>query len=403
MDIEFAPEDEAFRAEVQQFIADAFTPDLRQEMARSKNGYMSKQAHITWQKRLYERGWAAANWPQEYGGAGFTPVQKFIFIQELELAGAPHIVPFGITMVAPVIMKFGTEEQKQRFLPDILASNVWWCQGYSEPGSGSDLASLQMKAEDKGDHYLCNGSKIWTSTAQHADWIFCLVRTEKSEKPQQGISFLLIDMNTPGVRVAPLYTLDGPAEGAQEINQVFFEDVKVPKENLIGEENKGWSCAKYLLEFERGNPYSGGLLRSLNKAKNLAREITCDGLSLYDEPDMRRKIADLERQILAMEFTELRIFSQISAGQNIGPEASSMLKTRGTELQQALSEVCAEIIGYYGFPFKQDTMAQGNESDIGLDGAAVIVPRYFNYRKTTIYAGSNEIQRNIMTKAVLGF
>jgi alkylation response protein AidB-like acyl-CoA dehydrogenase len=403
MDMKFNAEDEAFRADVKQFLAEALTPDIQHEMARSKNGYMSKQAHVTWQKRLYERGWAAANWPQEFGGAGFTPVQKFIFIHELELAGAPHIVPFGITMVAPVIMKFGTDAQKQKFLPDILASNVWWCQGYSEPGSGSDLASLQMKAEDKGDHYLCNGSKIWTSTAQHADWIFCLVRTAKSDKPQQGISFLLIDMKTPGVRVAPLYTLDGPAEGGQEINQVFFEDVKVPKENLVGEENKGWTCAKYLLEFERGNPYSGGLLRSLSKLKSLAQTTSSDGVSLFEDADFKAKYSDLERQIMAMEYTELRLFSQISAGQNVGPEVSSLLKTRGTELQQAVTELSAEAIGYYGFPFKQDTMAQDNESDIGGDGAAIIVPRYFNTRKTTIYAGSNEIQRNIMTKAVLGF
>jgi alkylation response protein AidB-like acyl-CoA dehydrogenase len=402
MDMKFSAEDEAFRAEVKQFLAEALTPDIQHEMARSKNGYMSKQAHITWQKRLYERGWAAANWPKEFGGAGFTPVQKFIFIHELELAGAPHIVPFGMTMVAPVIMKFGTEDQKQKFLPDILASNVWWCQGYSEPGSGSDLASLQMKAEDKGDHYLCNGSKIWTSMAQHADWIFCLVRTAKSEKPQNGISFLLIDMKTPGVRVAPLYTLDGPAVGGQEINQVFFEDVKVPKENLVGEENKGWTCAKYLLEFERGNPYSGGLLRSLSKLKSLAETTLSDGTSLFQDTDFRAKYSDLERQIMAMEYTELRLFSQISAGQNVGPEVSSLLKTRGTELQQAVTELSAEAIGYYGFPFKQDTMAQDNESDIGGDGAATIVPRYFNTRKTTIYAGSNEIQRNIMTKAVLG-
>ena len=209
-------------------------------------------------------------------------------------------------------------------------------------------------------------------------------------------------MKTPGVKVAPLYTLDGPAEGAQEINQVFFEDVKVPKENLVGEENKGWTCAKYLLEFERGNPYSGGLLRSLSKLKELAQTTSRDGLTLFEDPDFIAKFSDLERQILAMEYTELRLFSQISAGQNVGPEVSSLLKTRGTELQQAVTELSAEAIGYYGFPFKQDTMAQGNENDIGGDGAAVIVPRYFNTRKTTIYAGSNEIQRNIMTKAVLG-
>ena len=334
MDMNYTEDDLRFRDDVRAFIDEAFTPDLQQQMSRSKNGYMSKEAHITWQKRLHEKGWAAPNWPAEHGGAGFTPTQKFIFTQEMDAAGAPHFIPFGLSMVAPVIMAFGSDEQKQRFLPDILASNVWWCQGYSEPGSGSDLASLQMKAEDKGDHYLCNGSKIWTSMAQHADWIFCLVRTAKTEKRQDGISFLLIEMDTPGVKVAPLVTLDGPAENQQEINQVFFEDVKVPKENLIGEENKGWTYAKYLLEFERGNPYSAGLSRALSKVRELANSVATDGETLADDPDFQRKANDLERQIMAMEATELRIFSEISAGQNIGPGSSSLLKTRGTEIQQ---------------------------------------------------------------------
>ena len=402
MDLKFSDEDIAFRNEVKSFIAEAFTPDLQQEMSRSKNGYMSKDAQVTWQKRLFERGWAAPNWPVEHGGAGFTPSQKFLFTQEMDMAGAPHSVPFGFTMVAPVIMAFGSDEQKQRFLPDILETNVWWCQGYSEPGSGSDLASLQMKAEDKGDHYLCNGSKIWTSLAQYADWIFCLVRTAKTEKPQQGISFLLIHMDTPGIRVAPLYTLDGPAEGAQEIKQVFFEDVKVPKENVIGEENKGWTYAKYLLEFERGNPYSADLKRSLKKALNLAKEIEVDGSSLAEDPDFISKYSDLERRVMAMEFTELRIFSEVNTGQNIGPGSSSLLKTRGTELQQDISELAVEVIGQYGLPFVRDTQASVNEPDVGHDGAPMIVPSYLNKRKTTIYAGSNEIQRNIIAKAVLG-
>lgn len=402
MDLSYQPEDIAFQNEVRDFIAEAFTPDLQAEMERSKNGYMSKQAHITWQKRLYEKGWVAPNWPEEHGGAGFTPVQKFIFTQELERAGAPHTVPFGLTMVAPVIMGFGTPEQKAKYLPDILASNVWWCQGYSEPGSGSDLASLQMKAEDHGDHYICNGSKIWTSMAQHADWIFCLVRTAKTEKPQQGISFLLIDMKTPGIRVEPLYTLDGPVEGGQEINQVFFDDVKVPKENLVGKENEGWTCAKYLLEFERGNPYSGDLKRRLEKTRALAASLSQDDGTVLSDVDLSHRFADLERQVLAMEFTELRVFSNVSAGQNIGHESSSLLKTRGTELQQAVTELAADVIGLYGFPFVRDTQSQSNESDVGVEGAAMVVPKYFNTRKTTIYAGSNEIQRNIMTKAVLG-
>ena len=228
MDLKYTEDDLLFREEVRAFISEAFTPDLQQQMARSKNGYMGKDAHVSWQKRLYEKGWAAPNWPVEHGGAGFSPTQKFIFTQEMDSAGAPHPIAFGLAMVAPVIMAFGSDEQKQRFLPDILASNVWWCQGYSEPGSGSDLASLQMKAEDKGDHYLCNGSEIWTTMAQHADWIFCLVRTAKTEKRQEGISFLLIEMDSPGVKVAPLVTLDGPAKGQQEINPVSYTHLTLP-------------------------------------------------------------------------------------------------------------------------------------------------------------------------------
>ena len=402
MDLKYTEDDLLFREEVRAFISEAFTPDLQQQMARSKNGYMEKDAHVSWQKRLYEKGWAAPNWPVEHGGAGFSPTQKFIFTQEMDSAGAPHPIAFGLAMVAPVIMAFGSDEQKQRFLPDILASNVWWCQGYSEPGSGSDLASLQMKAEDKGDHYLCNGSKIWTTMAQHADWIFCLVRTAKTEKRQEGISFLLIEMDSPGVKVAPLVTLDGPAKGQQEINQVFFEDVKVPKENLIGEENKGWTYAKYLLEFERGNPYSAGLDRALSKVRKLANSVASDGETLADDHDFQRKANDLERQIMAMEATELRIFSEISAGQNIGSGSSSLLKTRGTEIKQDVAELAVEAIGQYGFPFVSDTQSSANTPDVGLDGAPIIVPSYLNKRKETIYAGSNEIQRNIIAKAVLG-
>ncbi len=402
MDISFSAEDLAFRDDVRAFIDEAYTHDLRMEMERSKNGYMSKEAHVTWQKRLYERGWIAPNWPKEYGGAGFTPTQKYIYTQEMDKAGAPHTIPFGLTMVAPVIMKFGTEEQKQRFLPDILATNVWWCQGYSEPGSGSDLASLQMRADDKGDHYLCNGSKIWTSVAQHADWIFCLVRTAKMDKKQDGISFLVIDMKSPGVRVEPIITLDGPVTGKQEVNQVFFEDVKVPKENLIGEEHKGWTCAKYLLEFERGNPYSAGLKHDLKGVCDLAAQIKIGDATLADDADFIEQAAELERQIIAQEYTELRIFSKVSAGQNIGPESSSFLKTRGTELQQAISELGAQAVGQYGFPFVADTQSNSNVPDIGVDGAPMVLPRYFNRRKATIYAGSNEVQRGIMTKVVLG-
>ena len=398
MDIDFEPEDKAFRDDVRSFIEENYP----QHLVGVDRGELSKEDFLAWHKILAKKGWAAPSWPEEFGGTGWTVTQKYIWNEESAAFGTIPPLPFGIAMLGPVIYNFGNQEQKDWVLPGILSGDTWWCQGYSEPGSGSDLASLQMKAEDKGDHFLCNGTKIWTTMAQHADMIFCLVRTSNEGKRQEGISFLLIDMHTPGVTVSPLVTLDGPAEGAQEINQVFFEDVKVPKENLVGNLNEGWTCAKYLLEFERGNPYSGGLYRALSKVKKLAADIVMDGQPLIEDVDFGAKLADLERQIMVMEATELRIFSEISAGQNIGPGSSSMLKTRGSELQQEVSQLGMEAVGQYGLPFVEDTLASNNESDIGVAGFAPVTPRYFNYRKTSNYAGSNEIQRGIISKAVLG-
>ena len=402
MDLDFSQNDTDFRNEVRDFIKSSFTSEMHGELRRSKNGSASKELHVKWQKSLYEKGWIAPNWPVEHGGPGFTTTQKYIFETEMAHAGAPRSVPFGLSMVAPVIMEFGTEEQKKKYLPDILETNVWWCQGYSEPGAGSDLASLQCKAEDKGDHYLVNGTKIWTTMAQHADMIFCLVRTSKTEKPQQGISFLLIDMKSKGIEVRPLITLDQSPEPYQEVNQVFFEDVRVPKENLVGEENKGWTYAKYLLEFERGSSYSPTLYLGIEGLKSIAKETPIgNGLNLSDESSFLRKISQCEIEIQALEFVELRIFSALSAGQRVGPE-SSTLKLRGTELQQRLQELSVEAIGYWALPFVNDTFANINEPSIGPDYAMTVAPSYFNGRKTTIYAGSNEIQRNIISKAVLG-
>lgn len=401
MDLSFSEEDETFRTEVRNFIAEAYTSAMRAKQARSKHGYIDKESHVQWQKSLAKKGWLAPNWPVEYGGPGFSVSQKYIFDVEMGAAGVPHTIPFGPTMCAPVIMKFGTPEQKKRFLPDILETNVLWCQGYSEPGAGSDLASLQTKAENKGDHYLVNGSKIWTSVAQWADWIFCLVRTSKEGKRQEGISFLLIDMKTPGVKVEPLVLLDGTPGPHQEVNQVFFTDVKVPMENLIGEENKGWTYAKYLLEFERGNPYSAGLYRGLNKLKKIAADTKVDGGTLADQPEFKAQVADLFSQVTAMEFTELRIFSALSTGGNVGPE-SSLLKCRGTEIQQAISELTMQAVGNYITPFVVDGMIETNEPSIGPAYAMTAAPYYFSLRKASIYAGSNEVQRNIMAKAVLG-
>ena len=403
MDLSFSEKDRAFQAEVRGFLDEAWPQEMRDKQSRSALGKLSKEDLVGWQKRLAERGWAATNWPKEYGGAAFTPTQSYIFDAERARVGAPGVVPFGITMVAPVIMKFGTEEQKSKFLPSILNSDIWFCQGYSEPGSGSDLASLKTKAEDNGDHYLVNGVKTWTTMAQYADWMFCLVRTSNEDIRQKGISFILIDMSTPGITVKPIITLDAPADGYQEINMVYFEDVKVPKENLVGEQGKGWTCAKYLLEFERGNAYSPGLKGAMAHLKQAAvAERDGAGQSFSDSDDFMKKFNDVEVQILAMEATELRILGALAAGQNLGPE-SSILKTRGTELQQAVTELALEISGNYSVPLDQSTPAPGdNFQSIGPQAHNGVAQEYFNTRKVSIYAGSNEIQRNIMSKLVLG-
>ena len=400
MDFSFSAEDRAFQAEVREWLKDSWPQSVRDRQKKSALTGVSKDEQIGWQQALAKKGWAATNWPKEYGGAGLTPTQTYLFDMEVARAGAPNVLPFGINMVAPVIMKFGTEGQKQRFLPDILHSRVWWCQGYSEPGSGSDLASLSTRAEDKGDHYLVNGVKTWTTLAQHADWIFCLVRTSKEERKQLGISFLLIDMKSQGVEVRPIITLDQPLEGLQEINTVYFEDVKVPKENLIGEEGQGWTCAKYLLEFERGNAYSPRLKVSLAKLKEIANSMAEDESPQHSA--IVQKIVSTEIDILALEFTELRILGALAAGQNVGPE-SSLLKTRGTELQQQVSELWLELSGYYALALDRSTPFEGdNFQPAGPDWTNGVAQSYFNLRKVSIYAGSNEIQRNIMAKLVLG-
>ena len=401
MEIGFSNEDIAFRDEVRRFIDENFDSELRAKMAQSKNGYLDKDGQLQWQRALYRKGWAAPNWPVEYGGTGWSPSQKYIFDLEMAAAGTPIVSPMGLKMVAPVIMAFGSEAQKKQFLPPILSSDAWWCQGYSEPGSGSDLASLQMRCEDKGDHYLLNGSKIWTTHAQWADWMFNLVRTHPGGKPQEGISFILVDMKTPGIKVDAIVTLDLPVAGQQEVNQVFYDDVKVPKENLVGKVNEGWTYAKYLLEFERGNAGAPGLKRALGKVRRIAGETDAGGARLIDDPAFRVRLDELEIQISAMEYFELKMFAGLKPGQRPGAE-SSMLKCRSTELQQQISELAVEAIGYYAMPFVRDTWGRTNEPRPGPDYAAPIAPYYFNLRKAAIYAGSNEIQRNIMAKLVLG-
>jgi len=403
VDLSFNEDDRLFQQEVRDWLVDAWPQEMRDKQARSAQGRLSKEDLVGGQKRLAEKGWAATNWPAEHGGAKFTPTQSYLFDLERARVGAPGVIPFGMTMVAPVIMKFGTEQQKSHFLPQILNSDIWFCQGYSEPGSGSDLASLNTKAEDKGDHYLVNGVKTWTTLAQYADWMFCLVRTSQESIRQLGISFILIDMKTPGIEVRPIVTLDQPGEGFQEINMVYFEDVKVPKENLVGEEGKGWTCAKYLLEFERGNAYSPALKGAMAHLKEVAQaQPSSTGGTYWESDDFKRRFNDVEVQILSMEYTELRILGALSAGQNVGPE-SSMLKTRGTELQQAVTELALEVTGTYASPLDPSTPFPGdNFQAVGPVEANGSAQEYFNTRKVSIYAGSNEIQRNIMSKLVLG-
>lgn len=406
MDLSLSPADQKFQQEVRDWIAENFDAELRAKMALTKNGYVDKASQVAWQKKLASKGWIAPNWPKEYGGPGLSATQRHILHAELSGAGTPNVAPFGVSMVAPVIMAFGNEAQKKEHLPKILSSDVWWCQGYSEPGAGSDLAGLQMSAVRDGDEYVLNGSKIWTTLAQWADMIFCLVRTDKSGKPQEGISFIVFPMTLPGITIRPLPTLDGPAEGQHEINQVFFENVRVKiKDALIGEENKGWTYAKYLLEFERGNAYASGLRNMLRKVRKIASKEMAGDVPVLRDPDFARKLARTEIRVEAIDATEQRVLSALSAGQNVGPE-SSMLKYQGSEVQQEITELALEAAGIYGNPFVQDTLALAepgtNAESPTPEHLLTAAPSYFNYRKTSIYAGSNEIQRNIIAKMVLG-
>ncbi|KZX92050.1 pimeloyl-CoA dehydrogenase large subunit, partial [Alcanivorax sp. HI0013] len=317
MDINYTPEELAFRDEVRAFLDEKLPKDIASKVKNSQ--HLGKEDTIRWQKILNEKGWMAMHWPTEHGGTGWSPIQKHIFEEECAEYGAPTVLPFGVNMVAPVLIKFGTDEQKQKYLPPILNSDVWWCQGYSEPGAGSDLAGLKTKAVREGDHYVVNGQKTWTTLGQHADWIFCLVRTDPNAKKQEGISFLLIDMETPGITVRPLITLDGE----HEVNEVFFDDVKVPVENLVGEENKGWTCAKYLLTFERtGIAGVGQSKAALKHLKEVARKVQQNGKPLIEDPLFRNRLADVEMELMALEMTNLRTVAAAQAGGVPGAESS---------------------------------------------------------------------------------
>ena len=397
MDLSFGPEEQRFRAEVRAFIEEQLPQDLRDKVHGGR--HLDREDYLRWHRILAARGWSAPNWPTAFGGPGWNAAQQHIFEEECAAADAPMLMPFGIRMVAPVIMAFGDAAQQARFLPRILSGEDWWCQGYSEPGSGSDLASLRMRAERRDDHYVVNGQKTWTTLAQHADWIFCLVRTAADRRPQDGISFLLIDMRTPGVEVRPIVTLDGEIE----VNEVWFQDVVVPAENLVGQEHRGWTYAKYLLGHERtGNAGVGTCKRWLRQLRALAGAQRSGGRPLLEDARFRDRIAQLEIELMALEVTNLRVIAMELAKRQPGPEAS-MLKVLGTEIQQALTEAMMHALGPDALPWHHEALAAGYSGPSWEpDFALPISARYFNHRKASIYAGSNEIQRNIIAKMMLG-
>jgi alkylation response protein AidB-like acyl-CoA dehydrogenase len=400
MDLRFTPEETAFREEVRAFIRDSLPADIRERM---RLGYPArKQDTVTWQRILNKKGWAALSWPKEWGGPGWTSIQKMIFLEENLAAPAPELSSFNITMLGPVLVQFGTEEQKKKYLPRAANIDDWWCQGFSEPGAGSDLASLRTKAEKEGDFYIVNGQKIWTSTAHNADWCFCLVRTNPAAaKRQEGISFLLIDMKTPGIEVRPIISIDG----SHHLNEVFFTDVKVPAENLVGEENKGWNVAKFLLGNERtGIARLGKSKERVRYAKEVAREVRMNGKPLIEDHNFRTRVAQLEVDMKALEITQLRVVSAYDKNKDGKPDPiSSVLKIKGTELLQNSSELVMDVGGPQAMPVWQQELAEmTNEPEIGPAWAAQMAPAYLMLRAASIYGGTNEIQKNILNKAVLG-
>jgi alkylation response protein AidB-like acyl-CoA dehydrogenase len=386
MDLNFNQEELAFRDEVRAFIRDKLPQEIRERMQRGDDSHIREDIE-NWQKILHAKGWGAPAWPVEFGGTGWSKTQQFIFENECALGDAPAQLAFGVKMVAPVLMRFGSPEQQQYFLPRILAAEDWWCQGYSEPGSGSDLASLKMKAERDGDEYVLNGQKVWNTLGQFADWIFCLVRTDSTGKPQKGISFLLIDMKTPGITVRPTRLLDG----TYEVNEIWFDNVRVPASNRVGEENQGWTYAKFLLGHERTNIAGiGASWRELRRLKHDAAAATREGRPLLQDPIFGTRIAQVEIELTALEITNMRVIFAEAANHAPGPEAS-LLKIRGTEIMQRISELQVELLGAKALAF-----------DNGSEEAARATASYLNLRKLSIFGGSNEIQRNIIAQMILG-
>ncbi len=396
MNLEFTPEEVAFRNEVRTFIEQNYPNELKGFGTRED---LTREQFLAWHKVLGKKGWSVTAWPKKYGGTGWTPTQRYIWSEENARAETLMPLPFAVSMVGPVIYTFGSEEQKAQHLPGIRSGDVWWCQGYSEPGAGSDLASLKTTAVRDGDHYVINGQKTWTTLAQHADWGFFLCRTDPKAKAQEGISFILADMRTPGIEVKPIKLIDG----THEVNETWLTDVRVPVSNLVGKENEGWTAAKFLLAHERSG--IAGVARSkraVQRLRTIASKEDMDGTPLMKTDDFARKVGQLEIDLSALEFTELRTLARESEGKGPGPE-SSILKIKGTEIQQRLTELTLEAVGHYGAPYAYGMKPiKGNDYGAGPDYSTLAAENYFNMRKTSIYGGSNEIQRNIISKMILG-
>ena len=398
MDLSYTDEERAFREEVRQFLTEKLPSELSEKVRRGQE--LSKDDHERWHAILNDQGWLATNWPKEFGGAAWNAVQRHIFEEEAAAHHAPRIVPLGLSMLAPVLQKFGSQEQNDYWLPRILSGEDWWCQGYSEPGAGSDLASLKTEAvlNDEGTHYIVNGQKTWTTLGQHANMIFCLVRTDKTVKQQEGISFLLIDMDTPGVEVRPIILLDG----THEVNEVWFTDVKVPVENLVGKENEGWTYAKYLLTHERTNIAGVGFSQAgLTAVKRIAKAEMSGGKPLMQNPHFAARVAQVEIDLMAMSTTNLRIVSKAAAGAAPGVE-SSMLKVKGTIIRQEINDLARRAAGAYAMPFASEAIEGSNLALPDPLNAGPVAAQYFNNRKLSIFGGSNEIQRQIIAKTTMG-